>query len=118
MFNISAYLGAMIGGIGGAIICWLALFTPGTLLIFACLPFWNKFRKFEVIIAIMDGVNAGAIGLIATAVYMLWVRIVLSPYDAAIVILLFSASWIFSVKAPFVVLISGILGFLLSLIGI
>jgi chromate transporter len=53
LFNFSAYLGAIIAWnrgynpMIGILLCWFGIFTPGILLIFAFLPYWTKFRKWE-----------------------------------------------------------------------
>jgi hypothetical protein len=39
---------AGINAIAGAALCWLALFSPGIILIFGVLPYWGLFRKFQV----------------------------------------------------------------------
>ena len=50
LFNFAAYLGAIIAwnaGINpliGVVVAWFGLFSPGVILMFACLPFWQKFR--------------------------------------------------------------------------
>eukprot|EP00976_Prorocentrum_cordatum_P008775 174909-Prorocentrum_minimum.AAC.1 len=41
LFNISAYLGGLLGGPVGIVVCWLGLFGPGVMLIFGVLPFWG-----------------------------------------------------------------------------
>lgn len=118
MFNISAYLGMILGGYLGAIICWTALFGPGLILIFAILPFWKRLRKYKFVIAIMEGVNAAAIGLIVSAVYLLWIKTVFTSYDASMAVLIFSVVWIWNLKAPLAILLSGVVGFLAALIGL
>jgi chromate transporter len=44
LFNFSSFLGAVAQGFVGAVVCWVGLFGPGILLIFAFLPFWMKVR--------------------------------------------------------------------------
>jgi len=54
LFNFAAYLGAVVAQnagvfpITGIALCWVGLFAPGILLIFAILPFWGSFRKFQI----------------------------------------------------------------------
>lgn len=54
LFNFAAYLGAVIAQnagvfpIAGIALCWIALFAPGIMLIFAILPFWGSFRKWQI----------------------------------------------------------------------
>ena len=44
LFNIAAYIGAVMDGFIGALFSWVALITPAFFMIFGVLPFWNKFR--------------------------------------------------------------------------
>ncbi|CAI5951699.1 unnamed protein product [Closterium sp. NIES-64] len=48
LFNFSAYIGAIVGGMGGVIACWFGLFSPGILIIYGVLPFWGKFRQWKL----------------------------------------------------------------------
>lgn len=54
MFNLSAYLGAVIAlragwtAPVGVAACWLGLFAPGILLLYGLLPFWGAFRCSRV----------------------------------------------------------------------
>mmetsp|Transcript_16383 Transcript_16383/g.47198 ORF Transcript_16383/g.47198 Transcript_16383/m.47198 type:complete len:439 (-) Transcript_16383:2155-3471(-) len=41
LFNLSAFLGAAVAGVGGGIVGFLGLFGPGILLIYALMPFWE-----------------------------------------------------------------------------
>ena len=71
----------------GIALCWLGLFGPGILLIFGVLPFWSKFRHWQlyrkcvyvctgtcIVVLTMvrhralPGLNSAAVGLIASAV--------------------------------------------------
>ena len=73
LFNISAYLGAVIAqnagyvSFLGTLIAWVALFSPGIMLIFGVLPFWGKFRRFPLYKRALPGINSAAVGLIFTA---------------------------------------------------
>jgi hypothetical protein len=63
-------------------------------------------------------VNSAAIGLIVSAVYLLWSKTVFVSYDAAMVVLIFGAVWIWNLKAPFAILLSAVVGFTATLIGL
>lgn len=62
MFTISAYIGAVLGGFGGSLICTFGLFAPGILSVAAFMPFYLKYRKLKWFKLALDGVNAAAIG--------------------------------------------------------
>jgi chromate transporter len=71
LFNLAAYLGAVVGGVGGALTWWVGLFSPGVLLIFGVLPFWGKFRHVQAYRRALPGLNASAVGLVFAAAFQL-----------------------------------------------
>lgn len=69
LFSFSAFLGGTEGGIAGVLIAVVAVFLPGTLLVFAGLPLWQWLREHEKARAALAGVNAGVVGLLLAALY-------------------------------------------------
>ncbi|MBR9871495.1 MAG: chromate transporter, partial [Gammaproteobacteria bacterium] len=75
-----------------AMIAVLAVFLPGTLLVFAGLPLWRWIRKHEKARAALAGVNAGVVGLLLAALYdPVWTSAVQGSMDFAIALLLWLA---------------------------
>lgn len=77
LFTFAAYLGAVMheppNGVMGALICLIAIFLPGILLLIGMLPFWDSFRQLAPAQAAMRGINASVVGLLAAALYTpLW----------------------------------------------
>lgn len=100
LFTFAAYLGAAMGpephGIIGAIVCLVAIFLPGLLLVTGALPFWNLFRTRPTAQAAMRGTNAAVVGILASALYTpVWTSAVLNPRDfaAALVGFLLITMW-------------------------
>ena len=116
LFSFSGYLGAVSGGILGALIAFLAMFLPGILIIFAVLPFWERARRHAMVGRLLTGVNATDIGLVVAAVFLLWERAVSSPQAAAMALLAFGSVAFFRAPAPLVILGSGVLGWGYSLL--
>jgi len=81
LFNFSAYLGSVIAYragenfLVGVITCWLGLFGPGIILIFGILPFWGKFRSFQLYRRALPGLNASAVGLILASAFTMTFRV-------------------------------------------
>lgn len=69
LFSFSAFLGGIENGWAGAAVAVIAVFLPGTLLVFAGLPLWSYIRSHEVARAALAGVNAGVVGLLLAALY-------------------------------------------------
>jgi len=103
LFTFSAYLGAVVGpapnGIAGAAIGLAGIFLPGILVLMGTLPFWDSFRTKAFAQAVMRGVNAAVVGLLAAALYNpVWTSSVKAPADFAVALVGFVllAVW----KAP------------------
>ncbi|WP_068111722.1 chromate efflux transporter [Tropicimonas marinistellae] len=74
IFTFAAYLGAVSGpptpgGLTGAAIALVAIFLPGLLLVAGTLPWWVELRRLAAARAIMAGVNAAVVGVLAAALY-------------------------------------------------
>ena len=120
LFNLSAYLGAIIAQnqgrpvMLGIIICWTGLFLPGVLLIFAALSFWSTFRRWQLYRDALRGFNAGAAGLLCAAAVQLYHRVRgVSPFGRVttfIVVLVFAAVRIMKVPAPAGIVAGGVAG--------
>jgi chromate transporter len=77
LFTVSVYLGAMLSGppngFAGACIALVGIFLPGMLLLTGMLPFWDEVRKRRKAQAIVRGINASVVGILAAALYApLW----------------------------------------------
>ena len=77
-FNFAVYLGALavqgtgIPAFAGAIVGFLAIFSPGIWLYTSFVGLWEKVRKIQAVRAALRGVHAAAVGLVFTAVYRLF----------------------------------------------
>ena len=89
LFAISAYLGAVAtvppSGIVGAAIALVGIFLSGMLILVGALPFWDEFRKRLSAQAVMRGVNAAVVGILAAALYNpVWTSAVRDVRDFAL----------------------------------
>lgn len=77
-FNFAVYLGALavarssIPNAAGAIVAFLAIFTPGLWLHTGFMDLWPTLRKVHAVRACLRGIHATAVGLVYTAVYRLF----------------------------------------------
>ncbi len=91
LFTFAAYLGWMMADAPnhwtGALIATVGIFLPGLLLVIAALPWWHTLRARPSMAALLSGVNAAVVGLLATALYSpVWTSAVRSPVDFAIAV--------------------------------
>lgn len=116
-FSFTAYLGALImreWGIGGEILgAFLAsagIFLPGTFLIFFVIRFWEELKKYRVVKASLEGINAVSSGMVIAAALILIEPIEMNLLNS--ILMLGTASLLFftRIPTPFIILFGLILG--------
>jgi chromate transport protein ChrA len=77
-FNFAVFLGGLAAvnagypAAAGAIIAFCGIFAPGIILVHGTMGIWSSLRSKPWVKSVVRGVNAGAVGLIYTAVYRIW----------------------------------------------
>ena len=69
LFTFASYLGAVDGGIPGAIVATVMIFLPATLLIIAGLYYWVQWSRNRIMAAAFSTMNAAVVGLLAAALW-------------------------------------------------
>jgi chromate transporter len=60
------------GQLLGSIVSTAGIFLPGTILIFFIIRFWDKLKKYRMVKASLEGINAASAGIVtATAILLL-----------------------------------------------
>lgn len=78
VFNIAAFFGVQLAlNTGypvflGTLQAWLGLIAPGIILIFGAMPLWEKLRNFEAYKRALPGLNASAVGLLLSTVFLVY----------------------------------------------
>jgi chromate transporter len=121
LFTFAAYLGAVMGpepgGVAGAVICLVAVFLPGLLLVVGAFPFWDALRTRPVAQAAMRGANAAVVGILGAALYEpVWTSAILRPYDFALALLGFVLLTVWKAPPWIVVLVLAVGGTALALL--
>jgi chromate transporter len=119
LFTFAAYLGALVRvaphGVAGAALGVIAIFLPGLLILVGTLPFWEKLRKRTWAQAMMRGVNAAVVGLLAAALYNpVWTGSVRTPNDFGIALVGFVLLTAWRAPPLIVVIISALGGIALA----
>ena len=120
VFSFSAYLGAfsmksfgIIGQIFGGIISGIAIFLPGTFLIFFIIRFWEQLKQFRVVKASLEGVNAVNSGLVIAASITMYYAIPFSLINNIIMLSTFLLLTFTKIPSPFIILAGLVAGFIL-----
>ncbi|KAG8899545.1 hypothetical protein FRC00_001306 [Tulasnella sp. 408] len=127
-FNFGVYLAALtVKGTGtpsivAGILGWVAIFLPGLTLATCATSLFPLIRKYKFVSSILRGVNAGAVGLVWTAVYRLWEigyltpkatsgsSLGLEPWWVVVALGAFSGTRWFKIPAPVSILVGGVMG--------
>lgn len=129
-FNFAVYLGSLackgtsLHSFAGAVLGFIGIFTPGIVILIGILGVWKTLRGRRWLISLLRGINAGAVGLVFTAVYKLWqigfvdelnqggAPLGRDPWWVAIVATSFVGGAWFGLNAPCAILLGGVLGLL------
>lgn len=69
LFTFAAYLGMSDIGLMGALLATVMIFLPALLLVLGALPFWSAFCARPRYRAVLTGINAAVVGILAAALY-------------------------------------------------
>jgi chromate transporter len=120
LFSFAAYLGAVVEtrphGPAGAALGLIGIFLPGMLILIAALPFWGILRARADAQALMRGINASVVGLLAAALYdPVRSHSVMTPADAVVALMGFALLSFWRAPPLLVVILGAIAGLGLSL---
>jgi len=114
LFTFAAYLGAIANGplhgwVGGLVLL-VVIFLPAFLLVVGALPFWEILRRRAGIQSTMAGINAGVVGVLASALYdPVWTSAIHSRADFGLALAAFGLL-LFGKASPLIVVVLAALG--------
>ncbi|TIC96900.1 Chromate transport protein [Colletotrichum higginsianum] len=127
-FNFAVYLGSLTAinsgynSAAGAALGFIGIFAPGLITIHGTMGIWNAIRGLRWVKSLLRGVNAGAVGLIYTAVYRLWqigyidesfqqgTSLAQEPWWVVVTASSFVFGYSFGVSPPVVIVAGAVLG--------
>lgn len=120
VFSFSAYIGAIsmreygtFGQILGALTSAFGVFLPGTFLIFFVIRIWDSLKKYRIIRASLEGVNAASSGMVAAAAILMFQPLETSVINVGMVVVTFCLLMFTRIPAPFIILAGLAAGFIL-----
>ena len=89
LFTFAAYLGTVAApapnGVVGAALALVAIFLPGSLLVIAALPYWDRLRASIPVRRALTGTNAAVVGILLAALYTpVWTGAIDGPPDVVV----------------------------------
>lgn len=120
VFSFSSFVGALSArdvGIGGQILAGFVsacgIFLPGTFLIFFVIRFWDSLKRYRVVRASLEGINAASAGMVSAAAFLLFEPIDNSVLNVSVVIGTFLLLTYTKVPPPLIILAGLLAGFLI-----
>lgn len=121
VFSFSSYVGALslrelgIGGqILGAFLATAGIFLPGTFFIFFAIRFWESLRKYRVVKASLEGINAVSSGMVMAATFLLFGSIEASFINYFLMIGTACMIFFTRIPTPFIIIAGLLVGILLQ----
>jgi chromate transporter len=114
LFTFAAYLGTvakgpMHGWLGGVVLLTV-VFVPAMLLVVGALPYWERLRQRTDIQSSMAGINAGVVGVLASALYdPIWTSAIRSKADFGLALAAFGLL-VYARASPVLVVVLAAMG--------
>jgi len=102
--------GSIVGQVAGSVVAVIGINAPGLILILFIVPFWNDLRKITRIKNSLSGINAVAVGFMATALIMLTRPFGLHWMAYLIMAATFLLLYFTKIKTPVIIIIGIALG--------
>ena len=120
VFSVSSFVGVLSMrelGIGQQILAGFiaacGIFLPGTFLIFFVIRFWSRLKRYRVVRASLEGINAASAGMVAAAAFLLFEPIENSVINVSVVIGTFLLLTYTKVPPPLIMLAGLLAGFII-----
>jgi chromate transporter len=117
VFTTATFIGYVVGGFPGAMVATVGIFLPSFVFVAAIFPIVGRLRRSRWASGFLDGVNVGALGLMAGVTWQLGRAALLDWFTAALALLVFVLVLRFKINSAWVVLAGGISGVAYKLLG-
>lgn len=117
LFTTATFVGYLLGGLPGAVVATVGIFLPAFLFVGAATPLARRVREREWAAALLDGVNAAALGLMAAVTVVLADDALTDPLAVGVAAAAGVALWRWGVNSAWVMLGGAAVGLLAGLAG-
>lgn len=118
LFTTATFIGYLLGGLPGAAVATIGIFLPAFCFVAAIGPFIDRLRDRTWTAALLDGVNAAALGLMAGVTIVLAGDAVVDPLTAALLVVAALLLWRTALNSAWLVLGGAAVGLAASLAGV
>ena len=114
LFTTATFVGYVLAGLPGALLSTAGIFLPSFIFSAIVFPFSERMRRIEWTSALLDGLNAGALGLMAAVAWQLGRATIIDVPAALLAIAALGVLIRFDINSAWLVLAGGVAGLLLS----
>ncbi len=114
VFTTATFIGYLLGGTSGALIATAGVFLPAFLLVFASGPLLGWLRRSAWTGHFLDGINAGAVALIAVVLFHLGQEALIDPLTIGLGAISAFLLIRYQLNSNWVILAGALLGFILK----
>ena len=118
LFTTATFVGYVLAGVPGAVVATVAIFLPAFVIVALVGPWVGRVRDRPITAALLDGVNAAAIGLMAAVSIQLGVTAIRDPLTALVGISAALVLILWRIPSVLLVLAGGVTGLAASAAGI
>jgi chromate transporter len=116
VFTTATFIGYLLGGVGGAIVATVGIFLPGFVFVTGLHPLVGLMRRSTWAADLLDGVNVGAVALMAGVTWQLGLEAIVDLPTGLITLGAGVVLFRFKVNSGWLVLAGAALGLVISLI--
>lgn len=116
IFTTITFIGYLLKGFPGAIVATVGVFIPSFTLVWLLNPVIPRLRNSAWLSGILDGVNLGALGLMAVVSVKLGMTSLIDPLSIAIFIISLFTLLKLKINPPWIIVLGGVIGFLSSIV--
>ncbi|MBM4436372.1 MAG: chromate efflux transporter [Actinobacteria bacterium] len=117
LFTSATFVGYVLGGFGGAAIATAAIFAPSFAFVAATAPFVARLRRSPLAGALLDGVNAAALGLMASATALLGRQSIVDVLTALTAVAALVVLWRWRLSSIWLIAAGGMVGLVARVLG-
>ena len=110
VFTTATFIGYLVAGVPGAVVATVGIFLPAFIFVSLLHPLVPRLRRYPWTAAMLDGVNAAAMGLMAAVTWLLGRDAIVDPLTATIAIVAAVLLIRFRVNSSWLVLTGAIVG--------
>jgi chromate transporter len=118
LFTTATFVGYVVAGVPGAAVATVAIFAPAFVFVWLIGPIGDRLRDRPITAALLDGVNAAAIGLMAAVSLQLGISAIRDPLTVAIALASGAALLTGRIPSVLLILAAAGVGLLASALGI